>query len=136
MQIMSVADEKSSGKILMGQDNNALVMLFAINSLVFCILKFILVIYQMSELNQAAYFPNIFNWFILPADITRLGSRPWTLITSMFTHKDVMSVLPAMAWLWVFGYVLQDLTGNRKLVPIYIYGGMVGSMVYIVSYYI
>ena len=62
-----------------------------------------------------------------PADITQLGTRPWTLITSMFVHNEVMAVLPAMAWLGVFGYVLQDLTGNRKLVPIYIYGGLSGS---------
>ena len=133
---MSVAEEKSSSKVFLGQDNNALVMLFAINALAFVILKFIYIVYQMSDVNPEAFDPNVFNWFILPADITKLGTRPWTLITSMFTHRDVMAVLPAMAWLWVFGYVLQDLTGNRKLVPIYIYGGLAGAFVYIVSYYL
>jgi hypothetical protein len=54
----------------------------------------------------------------------------------MFVHKDVMAVLPAMGWLWVFGYVLQDLTGNKKLISIYLYGGLAGAFTYIVSYYI
>jgi len=130
---MTVKEEKTS-KILLGQGNNSLVMLFAINALVFAILKFIYVIYQMSDLNPDAFYSNIFNWFILPAHITKLGSRPWSLLTSMFVHDSVWAVLPAMFWLWVFGYVLQDLTGNKRLIPIYIYGGLVGAVLYIATY--
>ncbi|HMC85444.1 MAG TPA: rhomboid family intramembrane serine protease, partial [Chitinophagaceae bacterium] len=132
---MTVKEEKTS-KILLGQGNNSLVMLFAVNALVFVLLKFIFVIYQMSELNLDAYYNNIFNWFTLPAEVTKLGTRPWSVITSMFVHKDVWAVLPAMFWLWVFGYVLQDLTGNKRLVPIYIYGGIAGAFFYIVSYHV
>ena len=109
-------------------------MLFAINALAFVILKFIYVIYQMSDLNPAAFYSNIFNWFTLPADISKLGTRPWTIITSMFVHDDVWAVLPAMFWLWVFGYVLQDLTGNKRLIPIYIYGGLAGVFFYLLTY--
>lgn len=130
---MTVKEEKTS-KILLGQGNNSLVMLFAINALVFAILKFIYVIYQMSDLNPDAFYTNIFNWFVLPADIGRLGSRPWSLITSMFVHDSVWAVLPAMFWLWVFGYVLQDLTGNKRLIPIYIFGGLLGAAVYVATY--
>ena len=132
---MSVAEEKD-GKVFLGQDGNALVMLFAINILLFVILKFILVIYQMSDLNVEAYEPNVFNWFALPADLQKLGTRPWTLVTSMFVHRDFWLVVPAMAWLAVFGYVLQDLTGNKKLIPIYLYGGFAGAVTYIIAYYL
>ncbi len=130
---MTVKEEKTS-KILLGQGNNSLVMLFAINALVFAILKFIYVIYQMSDLNPDAFYSNIFNWFMLPADISRLGARPWSLITHMFVHDSVWAVLPAMFWLWVFGYVLQDLTGNKRLIPIYIFGGLLGAVVYVATY--
>ncbi|MEO5593988.1 MAG: rhomboid family intramembrane serine protease [Chitinophagaceae bacterium] len=130
---MTVKEEKTS-KILLGQGNNSLVMLFAINALFFVILKFIFVIYQMSDLNPDAFYSNIFNWFTLPANITKLGSRPWTIITHMFTHESVWAVLPAMFWLWVFGYVLQDLTGNKRLIPIYIYGGLAGALFYLLTY--
>ncbi len=132
---MTVKAEKTT-KILLGQGNNSLVMLFAINAIAFVVLKFIFVIYQMSDLNLDAFYSNIFKWFTLPAEIDKLGARPWTIITSMFTHESVWAVLPAMFWLWIFGYVLQDLTGNRRLIPIYIYGGIAGSLVYVISYYL
>jgi membrane associated rhomboid family serine protease len=132
---MTVKEEKTN-KILLGQGNNSLVMLFAVNALLFIILKFIYVVYQMSDLNLDAYYKNIFNWFTLPADINKLATRPWTLITYMFTHESVWAVLPGMFWLWVFGYVLQDMTGNKRLVPIYMYGGLAGAFFYVVVYYL
>jgi membrane associated rhomboid family serine protease len=132
---MTVKEEKTN-RILLGQGNNSLVMLFAINALFFVLLKFVYVIYQMSDLNPAAFYSNIFNWFTFPAEINKLGTRPWTIITYMFTHESVWAVLPAMFWLWVFGYVLQDLTGNKRLVPIYIYGGLAGALFYVVAYYL
>src|SRR5258708_1403037 len=131
--IMTVKEEKTN-KVLLGQGNNSLVMLFAINSLVFVILKFIYVIYQMSGLNPDAFYTNIFNWFTLPAGISKLGTRPWTFITNMFVHDNIWAVLPAMFWLGVFGYVLQDLTGNKRLIPIYVYGGLAGSFFYLLTY--
>lgn len=131
---MTVKEEKTN-KILLGQGNNSLVRLFTVNAVVFVLLKFIYVIYQMSDLNLAAFYSNIFNWFTLPADINKLGTRPWTIITYMFTHESVWAVLPAMFWLWIFGYVLQDLTGNKRLIPIYIYGGLAGAFFYVVAGY-
>ena len=130
---MTVKEEKTN-KILLGQGDNSLVMLFAINALLFVILKFIYVVFQMSDFNLDAFYTNIFNWFILPADIHKLGTRPWTIITSMFVHEDYLAVIPAMFWLGVFGYVLQDLTGNKRLIPIYIYGGMAGALLYVITY--
>jgi membrane associated rhomboid family serine protease len=133
---MSVAEEKSGTKIFLGQDNNSLVILFAINAIVFIIIKFLYVVYQMSGLDLNAFTTNIFNWLILPADIHKTGSRPWTVFTHFFTHRDLMSLLPNMFWLWIFGYVLQDLTGNKKLIPIYIYGGLLGALSYVITYYL
>ena len=133
---MNVREEKSRNKISLGQDGNALVNLIICNAILFVLLKFIFVIYLISDLNINAYYKNIFNWFILPADIGKLGTRPWTLLTYMFTHQGVFHLIANVFWLWAFGYILQDLTGNRKLVPIYIYGGLTGGFFYILSYYL
>jgi hypothetical protein len=54
----------------------------------------------------------------------------------MFTHQDFFHVLANCFWLWAFGYILQDMTGNRKLIPIYIYGGLAGAIIYLLSYHI
>jgi len=134
---MAVAEEKSRSKIFLGADGNALVNLVVINAIIFAVLKFIFVVYVLSEdVNKDAFYTNVFKWFSLPSDISRLSYRPWTVISYMFVHEGVFHLLANMLWLWVFGYILQDLAGNRKLVPLYIYGGFVGALVYITSYYL
>lgn len=131
---MNVRELKSRNKISLGQDGNALVNLIVFNVVIFVLLKFIYVIYLVSDYNLPAYYKNIFNWFILPADISSLASRPWTLLTYMFSHESFFQLLGNVFFLWSFGYILQELTGNRKLIPIYIYGGFAGAFFYVLCY--
>jgi membrane associated rhomboid family serine protease len=138
---MSVAEEKSRRKIFMGSDGNALVNLIVLITISFVLLNFVYVIYIMSELDTQAYIRNVFNWFVLPADFSKLGSRPWTLITHMFVHESffqgfqgVFHMIGNLLWLWAFGYILQDLAGNRKLIPVFLYGGFVGGLFYMIAY--
>lgn len=133
---MNVREERSRNKISLGHDGNALINLIIINTVLFVLLKFIYVIYLITGLNIDAYHKNIFSWFTLPAELTKLSSRPWTIITYMFAHGSFFHLIANVIWLWAFGYILQDLTGNRKLIPIYIYGGMAGAFFYILSWYI
>jgi membrane associated rhomboid family serine protease len=133
---MSVAEEKTGRTIFLGQDNNSLVTLFAINAIVFIVFKFIYLVFQMTKLDINSYGPTVFNWMTLPADIQKTSTRPWTIITHLFTHRDLLSILPNMFWLCIFGYVLQDLTGNKKLIPIYIYGGLAGALFYVITYHL
>ncbi|MEO5995061.1 MAG: rhomboid family intramembrane serine protease [Chitinophagaceae bacterium] len=133
---MNVREVKSRNKISLGQDGNALINLIIFNAILYILLKFIFIIYRVSDLNMVAYDKNIFNWFSLPADLGTLGSRPWTILSYMFTHKSFFHLLGNVFFLWSFGYILQELTGNRKLIPIYIYGGLAGAFFYVLSYHI
>jgi len=121
-------------KMLLGQDGNALVQLVVVNAVLFVILQFIYCIYRLESLNMAAYQTNVVDWFVLPASLDRLSSRPWTVLTYMFSERQLFRFIGNMFWLWCFGYILQDLTGNRKLVPIYLYGGIAGAIFFILSY--
>jgi len=76
---------------------------------------------------------NIQDWLTLPATFSKLGSRPWTLITHMFVHDSIIGLVGTILWLWAFGYILQDLAGNNKLIPVYLYGGIVSGILFIVS---
>ncbi len=120
--------------MLLGQEGNSLVLLLAILAIVFCIFKFIMVVYDMTDHNREAYFNNVFAWFTLPADFEKFTTRPWTIFTYMFLHNDPFALLGNVLWLWAFGYILQDLTGNNKLVPIFLYGGFIGAIFYLLSY--
>lgn len=116
---------------MLGQDNNGLVLLFAINMLVFVLINFVKVIYFLSDIPLEFFYKQILNWFTLPASFDALASRPWTLVSYMFTHHSVWHLISSMLWLWCFGYILQDLAGNNKLIPVYLYGGFVGGVVFI-----
>ena len=70
----------------------------------------------------------------VPASINALIVRPWTLITYMFTHKDVWHILFNMLWLYWFGRIFLEHLDGRKLVAIYLLGGICGAMVYILSF--
>jgi membrane associated rhomboid family serine protease len=133
---MDVMEDSYRKRMNLGQDGNALVHLIIVNAVLFVVLKFVYVIYLMTPLKPEAYFNNIFGWFILPASLGKFFTRPWTLLTYMFSDQHVFRFISNMFWLWSFGYILQDLTGNRKLAPIYIYGGITGALLFILSYYI
>lgn len=126
-------------KMQLGQDGNALVQLVVINAVLFVILKFIYVIYVLNVPGTNAFKTNAFNtnvlsWLVLPASLDKLSARPWTLLTYMFSDQHVFRFIANMFWLWGFGYILQDLTGNRKLVPIYLYGGVAGAAFFLLAY--
>jgi membrane associated rhomboid family serine protease len=127
-------EDNSRKRMLLGQDGNALVQLVVINAVIFAILQFIYVIYLLNSLHEDAYQKNVVGWFILSADLDKLTSRPWTALTYMFSDASVFRFIGNMLWLWGFGYILQDLTGNRKLIPIYLYGGIAGALFFVLAY--
>jgi membrane associated rhomboid family serine protease len=47
---------------------------------------------------------------------------------------DIWHAFSNMLWLSTFGYILQSLTGNKKIIPLYIYGGLVGAIIYVVAF--
>ncbi|MEM7102150.1 MAG: rhomboid family intramembrane serine protease [Bacteroidota bacterium] len=63
-------------------------------------------------------------------------SRPWTIITYMFLHEGVWHILMNMLFLFWFGRVVKDLGGNQRILPIYLLGGLVGFVAYVLSYYL
>lgn len=131
---MSYYQQRNHHKLSIGQDGNTLTMLLAINLSLFAILAFIKVVYyfSFSTTGVGLFDEQIFKYFTLPADPHLFITRPWTLLTHMFVHDtvSVWHIVGNMIWLWAFGYILQDLTGNKNLVPLYIYGGLAGAVAY------
>lgn len=128
---MLIPSYKTNRKILLGQDNNALVFLFAINALVFVLINFLKIVYFLSDIPMEFFYKQILNWFTLPAAMDSLATKPWTILVYMFTHHSIWHLLSSVLWLWCFGFILQDLAGNNKLIPIYLYGGFVGAVFFV-----
>lgn len=136
---MSYYQQRNQSKLSIGQDGNTLTLLLAINLTVFAILAFISVVYHFSfpsAQGGSLFREQIFRWFTLPADAEIFISRPWSLITHMFVHDTagIWHIIGNMLWLWAFGYILQDLAGNKNLLPLYVYGGLAGAVCYALAF--
>lgn len=134
---MSYYEKRYKRRLSLGQDNNALVMLIAINLVIFVIFAFVKVIYFFSYEQAAAnvsFSNDVYNNLALPASFHELVKKPWTIITHMFYHYSVWHIISNMLWLWAFGYIFQDLTGNGKIIPVYIYGALAGGIAFMLAY--
>lgn len=123
-------------RITLGNDGNALVALFTINVIFFLLLITVRVVYYFFQTGEGTFNSEVVQYFQMPFNLTLLSERPWTVLTYMFTHIGVIHILSNMIWLWAFGFILQELTGNKKLIPIYIYSGLAGALVFIAANYL
>ncbi len=79
-------------------------------------------------------FDLVHNKLILPADLHVLARQPWTLLTYMFLHADIFHVLFNMIFLYWFGEIFVLYLGDRKILPLYLLGGITGGVLYIALY--
>lgn len=72
--------------------------------------------------------------FALQADFLGLITKPWGLITSIFSHFEFMHFLFNMLFLFFAGQLYEQLFGGKKLLNIYLLGGLVGGMLEIIAH--
>ena len=120
-------------RIRFGEDGNALIGLIAVNAVIFVLLNFIFIVYLLSNMGATPFYNQVLQWVSLPGAAPLFFERPWTLLIHFIAHFSVWQLLSNMLWLWAFGYILQDLTGNRHIVPLYIYGSVTGALLFLLS---
>lgn len=76
----------------------------------------------------------ISQYLAVPAHIPTLASRPWTIITYMFFHEGFIHILFNVLWLYWMGRIFLGFMSERKLLGVYIMGGIAGAFLYILSY--
>ena len=111
---------------------NNLTKLIYINVAVFILITIVAVIGFL--LNNNIISEKTLELLSVPASLKVLLARPWTLITYMFTHKDIWHILFNMLWLYWFGRIFLEYLDERKLVAVYLLGGICGALVYIISF--
>lgn len=76
----------------------------------------------------------IVRWVELPSDFYSFLRQPWTLITYMFSHYDVMHILFNMLWLYWLGRIFLNFFNPRQLGGLYVLGGIGGAALYLMCY--
>ncbi|MGX5817623.1 rhomboid family intramembrane serine protease [Chitinophaga lutea] len=62
--------------------------------------------------------------------------RPWGIITYMFTHEGLFHIFFNMLNLFWFGNIFRDELGNKRVLPLYLLGGIAGGLIYLACYYL
>jgi membrane associated rhomboid family serine protease len=106
--------------------------LIYLNIAVFLIITLVAIIGFL--LNNTKISDITLNLFAVPSSLNILFLRPWTLVTYMFIHKDIWHILFNMLWLYSFGRIFLEYLDQRKLVAVYLLGGISGALVYILSF--
>lgn len=95
----------------------------------------IFVVVALSKaLFPTAYHSYLFPFIALPGELSELLYKPWTWVSHMFVHEGFFHILSNMIILYWFGIIVGDLLGDKRVMPIYILGGSVGALFYLLSY--
>ena len=74
------------------------------------------------------------NIFAVPASLPNLLMKPWTLITYQFLHYDFLHILFNLLWLFWMGKIFSEYLGMKKLLSVYVLGGIAGAALFIFAY--
>ncbi|MEL6537257.1 MAG: rhomboid family intramembrane serine protease [Bacteroidota bacterium] len=119
--------------------NNAYIQLILINVVIFLALDGILRI-TLSLADQYEIFDQFKSWFVLPANFVDEGGgpyllrQPWTLFTYMFLHGGLWHLASNMLFLFFFGRLVQEYLGSHKVISLYVLGGLVGGLLFLILY--
>ncbi len=126
------------------KQDNGLLQIILINIAVFVVLNLLgvfLWLFGFSDYrpNQCTVgstdlFCRIIMFIELPADPLAFIKQPWTLVTYFFTHLSFFHILFNMLFLYWFGKLIQEFLGDSKAVVLYVLGGIVGGLSYILLY--
>ncbi len=105
-------------KNIFTKSDNGLVRLIVINVIVFVLANIFSLFYELSP------------WLALPSETSFFISRPWTILTYMFFHKQIFHILFNMLWLYWMGQLFVEFIGSKRLVSVYILGGVCGGLLY------
>ena len=110
----------------------------SLTRLIYINIAFFLIISIISIIGFLVVNPELSNQTIrflsVPSSFTTLLTRPWTLFTYMFTHKELLHILVNLLWLYWFGSIFLEYFDQKKLVAVYLLGGLIGAITYVLSY--
>ena len=107
-----------------------LIQLIYINVAIFVTTTLITISLQLFNRSGA----ELFELLALPASFARFIEQPWSLFTYMFMHAGLLHILFNMMWLYWFGQLFLSFFSAKHLKGLYLLGGILGGVLYIISY--
>lgn len=114
------------------QSGSRINLLIGINVAVFLLVNVPAILLRLMGNDVLATFAN--DYLALPAYLPALAAHFWTPITYMFMHADIFHILFNMLWLFWMGQIFEEYLGNKRLLSLYIMGGLAGAAFYLLSF--
>lgn len=112
------------------QKGNTITRLIFINLFVYIALN---LLYVFLHGAAPGLYDDIRNVFALSNEWMHNLIHPWAWITHMFVHDRFWHILWNMLFLYWFGRIVGDLIGDHHMLPIYIYGGLLGGIAFVLT---
>ena len=93
---------------------------------IFTVFSFLFLIDNTSE--------SLLKYLALPSETDSFIRKPWTIISYMFIHHDLLHLLFNLLWLHFGGKLFLQYFTDKQLVSTYILGGIFGGLIYILSF--
>lgn len=106
---------------------NMITRLIIINAGVFVVTALV------SAFLPAFYATSILPWIALPGKFSDFIIKPWTIISHMFLHQGLWHLIWNMLTLYWFGNIAGDLLGDKKILPAFFLGGLIGSFFFLLG---
>ncbi|MBR2260074.1 MAG: rhomboid family intramembrane serine protease [Paludibacteraceae bacterium] len=111
------------------REGNLLIKLIYINLIVFVIANLALVVCHLFQLNTSWM-----NGLMLSSNVWQLIFHPWSCITYMFLHMGFVHLICNVLMLYWFGQLFLLFFQQKDLVGVYIFGGLMGGLIYFAAY--
>ncbi|MCT4616185.1 MAG: rhomboid family intramembrane serine protease [Marinifilaceae bacterium] len=112
------------------KSGSILTKIIYINIAVFVLVNLINLVFVLGN-SQSDF---IIDYLAVPYRYNILLSRPWTVLSYMFLHQDFFHILSNIIILYMFGKIFMQFFGSNKLLSIYLLGGIMGAVFYILAY--
>jgi membrane associated rhomboid family serine protease len=114
---------------------NAIMKILLVNVLIYAVQSIFYLIAFFSGYKDE-FLDFIRTWFGISSDLNVFITRPWTLFTNIVIHNpaDIFHLLSNMLYLFFFGRIFIDFISQKNAWPLFITGGIIGSVVSIATY--
>lgn len=105
--------------------------LMLINIIIWLICLFVSVFTWLFNISDISFVTKL---FAVPADLSSLSDKPWTIFTYMFLQEQFWHLFFNMLMLYYGGKIFLQYFSQKQLLITYIFGGVFGALFFIISF--
>lgn len=108
-----------------------LMKIVVINIAVFLVLNIISIVMIFAGEESGRFI--VEQWVAMPGNFGRLARHAWTPLSYMFSQLEPLHLIFNMLWLYWFGIVFQLLSTPKRMIGLYLLGGLGGAALYLLA---